>query len=645
MSLALRDVAWWNESTESLHKSLVGLFRIVREENQWQLDADEYHLGLYAGAVGDFSLQRASRRGYTYGPSTLPYNLCRSATDTLVAKVAKHRPLPQVLANRGDWSDQKRAKKCSQFLEGQFHESRIFEKHHKLVVRDAAIFSRGLLYVWRDGKKVIVERTYPWEVLADPWDSYYGEPRTIYRIRSMDVHVAVARFARKSDGSKHAGKAAAIMSAGKIDRAKLDDTSQTVARVEILEAWRLPDAEGKDGLYAVVVDGATLYTQPWKHDFFPFARMHYSDPVTGYEGQGLVEQLEGYQHDINMMASSISESHRVLGHTLITVPDNAGISKTEFRNGIGWLLYHRPGGTPGVFQPQPIHPSVYQRLHDLMQDGLGDAGISALSARSQKPAGVEAAVALQTLDDIETERFILFGRSYESWCLDVARLMIAANKEIADEYGELEVRVPMKDGLLALKWTDVDIDGFELRVFPTSLLPQQLGARLEKLKMLWDAQVIDRSTFLRQLDAPDLQAEMDVETSFMMLADEQLEYLLEADEDDEKVSGILPSPIMKDLDWVQRRAQSLHDRAQLRGAPEYALQRVRDYLDAVVQFKALANPPPPPAMPPPAPGPGLVPPVGGPPIPPPDMGGPLPPPPMPPLPGGPPDLPMPPMAA
>src|SRR5204862_710780 len=94
-----------------------------------------------------------SRKGYEYGPATLPYNVCRGAVDTLQAKIAKHRPLPQCLTQRGNWKVQKRAKKMTQFLEGEFYRQRIYERHAAMIVRDALIFGRGCLMVWTEGRR------------------------------------------------------------------------------------------------------------------------------------------------------------------------------------------------------------------------------------------------------------------------------------------------------------------------------------------------------------------------------------------------------------------------------------------------------------------------------------------------------------
>ena len=70
--------------------------------------------------------------------------------------------------------------------------------------------------------------------------------------------------------------------------------------------------------------------------------------------------------------------------------------------------------------------------------------------------------------------------------MEVGRRFIDCAKQIAAAYGDHAVSVPMKGGLLKLRWTDVYVDGVEIRAFPTSLLPTQPAARLEKLVMLWE---------------------------------------------------------------------------------------------------------------------------------------------------------------
>lgn len=574
---------WWSEPKGEAADCLIRVFRTVRESAQWRVDADEYHAGLYAGGIAAVGVKGLPSREYTYGPCVLPYNIARSATDTLVAKIAQHRPLPQVLTQRGNWRQQKRAKKMTQFIEGEFYRQKIFEQKAKQIVRDAAIFGRGILAIYEDGDEIVTERVFPWELFYDEWDARYGQPMTCYHFRTADREVLKERFARTDSGGWSTKKLEAIEDATQIandvgmDR---DDGTKTVDRVEFVEAYRLPSKKGGKGRHIVATSAGTLVDEEWEQDGFPYAVLFYSDPLTGTHGQGLVEQLEGYQYEINTMAQKVSDSHHLLGGAWVLVPQGSDIIETHLQNGLGTVIRHKPGAPPQVVQPNPVHPQTYERLRDLPIDALNDVGISQMSAQSSKPKGITAAVALQTLDDIETERFIVFGRAYEAWCLDVARMLIDCVKRIVarDPKAEYRVSVPMKGGLLDLSWSDVEIDGFELRVFSTSLLPQQPAARLERLEAYFNAQVIDRETFMKLMDGLDLQAEFDMAMAPTMAVEERLEKMMETEADaDLNAAYLAPSSYMP-LKWAAVRAQQYLDKGDIDGMEEHVKELLRRFI-------------------------------------------------------------------
>jgi len=317
----------------------------------------------------------------------------------------------------------------------------------------------------------------------------------------------------------------------------------------------------------------------------------------------------------------MSEAHNLLGGGIVFLPIGSEITETHLTNGIGTIVRHKPGMAPQYVTPAPVHPQTYQRQRDLPQDALADVGLSQLSARSEKPAGLNAAVALQTYTDIETERFAIFARSYEAWCLDVARMFIDVARDIAKTHGDYAVNVPLRGGILDLSWKDVVVDGYELRVFPTSLLPQQPAARLEKLMTLFNAQVIDRATFLRELDAPDLSAEMDMETADKLNVDERLEAMLDAEDPGASGAYRMLTPY-QDIAWGLRRAQQRLNKAETDGAPEDNLRLLRRFitdgeaLQDRLKREAAANTngtPPATGAPPPGPPGGPPPPAAPPP--------------------------------
>ncbi len=183
----------------------------------------------------------------------------------------------------------------------------------------------------------------------------------------------------------------------------------------------------------------------------------------------------------------------------------------------------------------------------------------------------------------------------------------------------------MRGGLVPLNWNDVVVEGAELKIQPTSLLPQQLGARLEKLKDLWNTGLLDRSAFLRHLEAPDLQAELDLETADQIVVDGMLETMSDAEEDDGE-SAYRPPSMYQQLEnperpgepgWALKRCQQRLNKGIDEGMPEFNQEMLRRFLkdgdDLLVklmkgrQERAAMMAPPPPMTAPPSQGAAVAP--------------------------------------
>jgi hypothetical protein len=626
----IREANWWDKDGDELAETLSVVFTIVRDENEWRTDKDEYHWGLYEGnGVGGVTTM--SRRGYTYEAATLPDNVTKMAVDTLTAKVATIRPIPQVLTARGNWKDQRRARKLRQFGEGEFYRQEIHEKLAPRIIKDALISRAGVVqvYVDPDCRRPTVERVHAWTLYCDDWDAEHGEPMTMMRLRTMDRTKAMAKFGTTAKLKEKIRNASRFSSS--IRLARDEERASTVERVELLEAWyRCPDHENLDekhkcmGRHVIIVDNALLFEEDWPHDYFPFAVLTYDTPNTGRWGTGLVQMLEGYQVSINDANTKLDEMYALSGKGVL-LRDGSGVFNQEIQNGLR-ILHCRPGPyEPQVFDLDLVNEHVRMRGGELVERALEAAGVSQMSAQSQKPAGIEAGVALQTLDDIESQRHIVFGRRFESWCMDVMRLLIDCAKQIAEKYGDYAVKVPMKGAYLDLKWSDVHIDGFQLQLQSVGQLYMSFAGRLDKLKTLFEMGAIDAQTFMRHLDAGDIQSELDLATVDRLCVDEMIEAMLDSDktktaanDNDDYIApnGYLP------LDWAHKRAHQRRLQAQMDGAPQHVLDllgRFIDDLDYLMGTQAptgqaaggappadmMAGPPPGgPAAPPPMPPPG-----------------------------------------
>lgn len=640
----LVEADWQNKSGDDLAQSLSAVFTLVRDENEWRTDKDEYHWGLYEGSgMGGVTIR--SRKNMTYANATLPDNVTKMAVDTLTAKIATIRPIPQVLASRGNWRDQRRARKARQLIEGEFYRHLVHEKLSHRIIKDALVARAGAVKVSVAGKKTKVERVHSWTLFVDDWDAEFGEPRNLYQLVTMDRGAAIAKFGKNAtlrDKLKTAGRFTSS-----VQKNRDEDRSSTVDRIELLEAWHRcldhDDDEDHDcpGKHVIICEGAVLFEEDWHHDFFPFAVLTYDTPNTGYWGTGLVQSLEGYQVSINEANTKLDEMYALSGKYVV-LRNGGGILNTDIVNGLR-VLNAKPGPyDPTIFDCDLVNEHMRMRPPELVERALNASGVSQMAAQSQKPAGVDSGIALQTLDDVETQRHIVFGRRFESWCMDVARLLIECIKQIAKKHGDYAVKVPMRGAYLDLKWSDVVIDGFQLQMQSVGQLYMSFAGRLEKLKTLFEMGAIDRGTFMRHMDAGDVQSELDMETADKLLVDEMLESMLDAeppandnglDPNYKAPNGYLP------LAWAHKRAHQKRLQAETDGAPTYVLDLLGRFIDDVAYLMAKNAPPaapgapaPGPAAPPPPPGGGLpamppaapmgVSPAGDVPMMPPDMGAP-----------------------
>jgi hypothetical protein len=546
----------------------------------------------------------------------------------MTARICRTRPLPIVQASASSWKDFKRAKKASQYLEGEAYRQRFFTRIWPLWVRDSEIFGSGYVCIRRQGKAVLTERVLPTEVWVDEWDAQHGDPRNLYRVRDVDRGVAQEMFSGKAEKGhlRSPDIEERILQAGRIMTPRDVDDAQasTVDRVTLIEAWHLcddveahaPTVSKEDraahekhctGRYAVVCNVATLDASPWTRGYFPFAKLDYESGLAGYSGQGLAEQLEGYQYEINLIEDRLAESYKMAPGTICYT--DGSILDTHITNGIGRVIKGSRGSPPPTFfNPEPVHQSFFQRLEMLINHAYRESGQTVMGISGEKPPGVDAAVAMRQLEDQETGLHVVHARAAEEACMEVGRQWIDCVKEIADEYGDADVAVPMKDGLLELKWSDCNVETFQLRVFSGSMLPSSKSARLQTLKELFEVGAIDVHTFMRQLEVNDLSGEMDLITAGRVLIDEQLEAMLFCENPEDEESYLPPSKYCE-KEWALKRVEQKAQWAALRKADAANLALLdrfaADLEQLIDQAKAGAAPAPEPPMPGgPMPGPG-----------------------------------------
>jgi hypothetical protein len=616
--VATRDARWFAAPKSEAHESVFDVIRSIHDRTRWIWAKDKYHAELYEGE----GALRESTKSATWEGTTLPYNVVRSAIDTVCAKVAKERPLPQVFTNRGDWGLQKRARRASEAIEGEFHRLKFFEDLTEEFVTDALDSRAAVAKVCREDDKVTIQRMLPWEIYVDPTDAKYGAPRNMHHVSTLDMGVLIAMFADSPPKRRAIIKAANSRTHDFAWEKDRYHEESTVDRVQFVESWHLPSSpKAKDGRHTLVIEGCTLLDEVWEKQHFPFVVMRFKKRRIGFWGCPLAEIIEGFQFDAHVLAERVQDAIHQTPAGIIFEPRGANIVESHMTNANVLRIQHAAGFEPKWFAPQPFNPALNTQRREVCEDALNFAGVSTMSAHSQRPTGITAAKGLQVLDDVETERFAMFVRAYQAFCKEIGERILDVIRDIAEDQGDYDVVYSGKRGNKDLKWArdfSLDEQSYNVKVFTTSVLSKRPEARYQQLQEGFNSGLYTREQFFRLNEMPDLEAENDLETATKLLADDQIQTMLDAEPADIESRAAYQQPeAFQDLEYALKRAQISYCLARMNKCPEANLELLRDYMaDCQGEIDKLKAPPPQPLapagaptdMPPPA---GALPPDGG----------------------------------
>lgn len=564
---------WWLEKRD-VAEHMWAVFERVMQGDSSRAARMAEHARLY----GNRNMQGLAPGSYDqkFNGEILKYNLIRSVVDTICAKAGKQRPRGQYLTDDGSWSQQQKAKTLNRATYGEFYRAKFYRQLPKLV-RDAEVFGSGVIKVFGDADRLVrIERVFPWELFADASDAWYGEPRTLYQRKAIDRGVLAEMFPdhrKEIEDCSHAAPTELVGTGGVSDR------------LEVVEAWHLPSSKGaKDGRHVIVIQKVALLDEKWTRTTFPFAILNYSDPLAGFWGDGVVDDIKSQQLELNLTLEKKQEMLS-LNVPRVYVPRNAKLSKAV-SNVPGEHLEYSGLQAPLHVAPAGLPPELLAHEASTKADGFEMAGISQASATSQKPEGVIAGVAIREVNDIETERFGLISRAVEQFAMDTTTLVVEAMKEIAEEHGSykliaIDVRGRSAEAL-DLKALDLDTESYVLQVYPTGLLPTRPEAKLQRVIEMVEGGLIDASEGMLLLDYPDVDAATRSKLAPFELVDKSIDHMLE------KGEPVMPEPFWP-LEYALKKAQQEYCRTGLmaEGPPEDNRELLRQF---VVEVTMLLKP-------------------------------------------------------
>jgi hypothetical protein len=567
---------WW-ESTdeESLADRIIATVDCVDDDN---IDRQQRMLDAYC-LYGDSSLMR-STSFLDVRSDAISQNVIANATDAILAEVTQTKPRPMFVTIGGSWGDQQRAKRLTYYCDAKFQACSVRELAEQ-AARDAIIAGLGILrpYVDPARQEVLVERIFPLNFFIDDHGCVDVAPRSFYVRHLLDRHHAIRMWPDKEEELRHApGPDAGKWYYGEY---------RTEDVVEVWEVVHLPssrveersdevDPEVCDGRHSIVVKGAVLYDAHYYEPEPPFAFVRAVRPVRGFWGESLVCRAESTQVELNKLLVRIQDAMHLHARPIVFLPRQAKVVKAHITNKVGAIVEYDGNVPPTQFTPSSMPPDVYEYVKDLKKEIYGLMGVSELSARSLKPAGLDSGVAIDTYNDVQSRRMISLERSYEDLYVQLARRVVCLERVIAEEDPSHEVVYEKRRGNQreVIRWREIDLeaDRYRVQVFPASAFPTNPAHKIDVLKGMLDSGAIDHQSFYElALDVPDLESVRDRVVAPIELVHQRLDMMLEEGE------YLPPEPYM-DLDMALREGMIAVQRAEIAGAPEENVDLLRQWL-------------------------------------------------------------------
>lgn len=497
-------------------------------------------------------------------------NVIKSSIDTTTSKIGKSKPRPILLTENGSYSQQKRGKQLTQFLDGAFAQMGIYDKG-ATVFKDGGVFGIGIMKFYVDSERgsVECERVLPDEIIVDDADAIYGKPSQIHHRKYVSKSALIKKYPLSKTQIERAASA-------------FQDATVTARNrdmIKVFESYQLPSKPGaKDGKKVIAIETCTLKVDKWEKDYYPFVCWRWCDRLSGFWGLGIAEELYGTQLSINQTLKNIQQAQALVAVPRVFIRPGS-MAKAKMDNRIGAVIETT---TDPTFQtPQAMGAEVYNYLETQIRGAYDQIGIGELNATGQKPAGLDSGVAIREYQDVISERFMVVGQRWESFYLECAMIVIDLYKDLMAMAGDDNAKIPrvkVEDNkfLKTISWKDVDLpnEKFTLRMFAANILPTQPAARLAKIQELIQIGWIPKEEGLKLLDFPDLQAYTNQVLASQHLTDKMIESILEHGK------YIAPEPMMN-LAKAQSVGQERYLQAKLDGVAPSRLSLLNRWLEAI----------------------------------------------------------------
>jgi hypothetical protein len=616
-----RTGAWYDCEEGKAHEDL---FQHVRrtEEDQYEIHRNNLLCArLYSNRdLPAIDWQTHQTRVISNAPLSLTKeNITKSIIDTAAANIAKTKPKACPVTKGASWSSRINAKKLDRYLYAQFRKLKLYGKVQR-VFTDACVFGTGVLYWELNGSTITVDRVLPDEIIVDNRDCTSDlEPVELFH-RTLRSRRALLRMA-KGDQELIEKINAACPPGYEYTNYRTPPDELLV----VIRAWRKP-CDGEPGRYVEAIENATIAEESWDHDFFPFSFFRWSDPLSGFYGTSLAEEVMSSQIRLDDLNDQIQSLQDTMATPRVFVDAGSQIVQTHLDADAKVRITKFRGRKPEVDVWPAVSPEIYQERERASTRPYRLAGVSEMSAQSTLPQGVrlDSSKALREFTGYEDRRFALQQQRLEDLYLHCAQMII--------EFSEMAKTPPkvtwMSRSLVEdIDWAQakMDKDNYILQLEASSITNETPAGRTQAVEDMMAQGIYSAEEIKALQENPDIENEISLQAA-------GIEDINATIEDIETGRQPTPDPLQNLTLGIPRVHLAYLRARRIPDVPPEVLEDYRVWLEMAVvardgigkpQNPAPVQPPPmmgPPGMPGMPPGPpqmpGMAPPPGQLPLPP-----------------------------
>lgn len=430
------------------------------------------------------------------------FNYAKSTVDTHISKLSQTKVRPYFNSVNGSFKTRKTVRNAQLYFDELYNSQDIYAKSI-MAARDAEIFEIG--HLWIDDESKQVRRIMPWEVYYDRAEYQNDKLNRIFlRFRNYPLYYLEEKVLKK----------------GLPEASALEDKN-LMTKCEYHIYYDL-----RNGRKYEFVNGHSLMEGKITFNVSPVAFMHYSPPVKGGFSTSLIDEIYTLQTEIDMVSHRIHTAFSLNPANQVFVPKGSDVKASMINNEIGSIYEYIPApgiSTPVIVSTPPaISPQYLEYLNYCRGELYGIAGISQLSAQAKKPAGLNSGVALDTLEDVESERHNLILQTYIHFLMQVSKICM-------DVYPEGDYILPRKIGTARMTWGDVkkERDNMSIQFSPASALSKDPKVKMEQIEKMIAMKMIPSDRAAEMMEIPDLEREFSIETASLDVCERIVERAVE----------------------------------------------------------------------------------------------------------------------